>query len=268
MEINQSDINNNINNNPKIGISPVTKMKIITAEKTKKESQYWLDNYKFKQNLLKQLELLKNEKPEKIEKISQISTFSTEQEILCDNLFKLNKLTNFSQIKLGKNLNQMKEKENNEEVQKKKLKDVFEKNLETIKNIEKNSEEISAQNGIFNTYNEYIENYKTKISDIRKENFIKIDSLCNQYSQDNKEFKKISKLYNLLCNITKYRVFNIVNDENDPQTQLVKGYLLNAKNGNIMSYNMKMKNNESIENKAMKVFNFWKTFIEFNKNSN
>ena len=35
-----------------------------------------------------------------------------------------------------------------------------------------------------------------------------------------------------------------------------------------MSYNMKMKKNESIENKAMKVFNFWKTFIEFNKNSN
>ena len=266
MEINQSD-NNNFENNKKIGFSSVTKMKIKSDEKSKKESQYWIDHYKFKQNLINQLELLRNEKPEKAEKISQISTFSKEQEILCDNLFKLNKLTNFSQIKLGKNFNQMKEKENNEEVQKKKLKDVFEKNLEIIRNIEKNSEEITAQNEICNAYNEVIENYKSKISETRTDNCLKIDSLCNQYSQDNKDFKKISKLYNLLINITKYRVFNIQNDENDPQSQLVKGYLLNAKNGNIMSYNMKIKKNESVENKAMKVFNFWKTFIEFNKNS-
>ncbi len=105
---------------------------------------------------------------------------------------------------------------------------------------------------------------KNNISETRKENCLNIDNLCNKYSQEDKEFKKITKLYNLLCNITKYRVLNIQKDEFDSQAQIVKGYLLNAKNGNILNYNIKIKNNESVENKAMKVFNFWKTLIDFN----
>ena len=72
-------------------------------------------------------------------------------------------------------------------------------------------------------------------------------------------------MYNLMCNITKYRILNIEKNENQ-DNQLVKGYLLNATNGNILNYNIKMKQNESVENKASKVFNFWKTFINFNKN--
>ena len=58
----------------------------------------------------------------------------------------MNKITNYSQLKLGKNINEMKIIESNEETQKRKLKDIFEKNLETIKNIEKTSEEIDVQN--------------------------------------------------------------------------------------------------------------------------
>ena len=62
-------------------------------------------------------------------------------------------------------------------------------------------------------------------------------------------------------------MFDIKNDENDPESKNVKGYLLNAQNGNILSYNTSIKSNESVENKAMKVFNFWKTLVEFNKNT-
>lgn len=267
MDIEPSE-SNNLNNNQKSNISPVTKMKIITAEKIKKESQYWIDHYKFKQSLKKQLELLKNEKPEKLEKITNISTFSKEQDILCDNLFKMNKITNFSQLKLGNKLNQMKEIENNEEVQKKKLKEIFEKNLEKIKNIEKTSEDIMVQRVLFNTWNDNLEKMKNNILTVRKDNCINIDNICSKYLQDNKEFKKISKLYNLLCNILKYRVLSIQKDEIDKKSKIFKGYLLNARNGDILSYNMKIKENESMENKAMRVFNFWKTFIEFNKKTN
>ena len=247
-------------------ISPVKRMQLMAAEKSKKDSQYWIDHFKYKQSLLNQLTMLKNENPEKMEKISKISSFSEEQEILCDNLFKLNKITNYSQLKLGKNINEMKIIESNEETQKRKLKDIFEKNLETIKNIEKTSEEIDVQNKLLNSWQKNIEILKNNISEARKENCLNIDNLCNKYSQNDKEFKKISKLYNLFCNITKYRILNIQDDENDSQNKIVKGYLLNANNGNILNYNIKMKNNESVENKAMKVFNFWKTLVNFNQN--
>lgn len=267
MDLNPSNNNNDISNNQHKDISPVTKMKIITAEKAKKESQYWIDHFKFKQNLLNQLELLKNEKPEKMAKIAQIASFTKEQELLCDNLYKMNIITNYSQTKLGNNYNKMKVIENNEEIQKKKMKEIFEKNLDKIRNIEKTSEDIAIQRELFKKYNEHMEKLKSNISTIRKENCLNIDNLCNKYSQNNKEFKKLSKLYNLFCNILKYRVFDIQNDENDPQKKNVKGYLLNAQNGNILSYNMTIKNNESVENKAMKVFNFWKTLVDFNKNT-
>lgn len=256
--------NNNNSNNHQIHISPISKMKIINAEKTKRESQYWIDHFKYKQNLLTQLEILKNEKPEKNQKTSEITSFSKEQEILCDNLYKLNQITNFSQLKLGKNFNKMKIIENNEETQKKKLNEIFDKNLEKIRDIEKTSEEIEVQKQLLNSWYENVEKMKNNISSVRKENCINIDSLCNKYAQEDKEFKKITKLYNLLCNITKYRVLNIQKDEFDSQAQIVKGYLLNAKNGNILNYNIKIKNNESVESKAMKVFNFWKTLIDFN----
>ena len=269
MELNQSNnINNNaIPNNQQSSDSPVTKMKIMTAEKAKKDSQYWIDHFKFKQNLLNQLELLKNEKPEKMAKLSQISTFSKEQELLCDNLYKMNIITKFSQLKLGNNYNKMKVIENNEEIQKKKMKEIFEKNLDKIRNIEKTSEDIAIQREIIKKYNQQMEILKSDISTIRKENCLQIDNLCNNYSQNNKEFKKLSKLYNLYSNILKYRVFDIKNDENDPESKNVKGYLLNPQNGNILSYNTSIKSSESVENKAMKVFNFWKTLVEFNKNT-
>lgn len=267
MDLNPSNNNNNIPNIQQSNNSPVTKMKIMTAEKAKKDSQYWIEHFKFKQNLLNQLELLKNEKPEKMAKISQISTFSKEQELLCDNLYKMNIITNYSQIKLGKNYSKMKVIENNEEIQKKKMKEIFEKNLDKIRNIEKTSEDIAIQRELFKKYNENMEKLKSNISTIRKENCLNIDNLFNKYSQNNKEFKKLSKLYNLFSNILKYRVFDIQNDENDPQTKKVKGYLLNAQNGDIMSYNMSIKNNDSVESKAMKVFNFWKTLVDFNKNN-
>lgn len=252
------------NTNFQSDISPVTKMKVKTAEKNKIDSQYWIDHFKYKQNLINQLELLKNEKPEKSIKTSQISSFTREQEILCDNLYKLNQITNYSQLKLGKNFNKMKMIENNEEILKKKLNEIFENNLEKIRNIEKTKEDIDIQKNLLNSWLENVEKMKNDITSTRKENCINIDALCNQYAQTDKEFKKIAKLYNLLCNITKYRILNIQNDENDQQTQVAKGYLLNAKNGNILSYNIKM-NNESVENKALKVFNFWKTLIELNK---
>jgi hypothetical protein len=245
-------------------ISPVTKMKVKAAEKTKIDSQYWIEHFKYKQNLINQLELLKNEKPEKSIKTSQISSFTREQEILCDNLYKLNQITNYSQLKLGKNFNKMKTIENNEEILKKKLNEIFENNLEKIRTIEKTKGDIDIQKNLLNSWFEIIEKMKNDISSTRRENCINIDVLCNQYSQNDKEFKKITKLYNLLCNITKYRILNIQNDENDQQTQVAKGYLLNSKNGNILSYNIKI-NNESVENKAIKVFNFWKTLIELNK---
>ena len=267
MDINPTDNNSNYNNNiNNDDISPMKKMQLQTADKSKKESQYWIEHFKYKQSLINQLTMLKNETPEKISKISKITSFSKEQDILCDNLFKLNKLTNYSQLKLGKNFDKMKIIESNEETQKKKLKEIFEKNLETIKSIEKTSEEIDVQNKLLNSWQKTIEILKNNVSETRKENCLNIDNLCNKFSQDDKEFKKISKLYNLFCNITKYRVLNIQNDENDSQNKRVKGYLLNAKNGNILNYNIKIKNNESVENKATKVFNFWRTLVNFNQN--
>ena len=107
---------------------------------------------------------------------------------------------------------------------------------------------------------------KNNISNTRKENTSIIDNLCGQYSFEDKEFKNITKMYNLLSNITGYKVINIKEEENK-EAQEVKGYLLNNKNGDIMDYNIKMKKNESVENKASKVFNFWKTFVNFNENN-
>ena len=162
MDLNPSNNNNDIPNNQHKDISPVTKMKIITAEKAKKESQYWIDHFKFKQNLLNQLELLKNEKPEKMAKIAQLASFTKEQELLCDNLYKMNIITNYSQTKLGNNYNKMKVIENNEEIQKKKMKEIFEKNLDKIRNIEKTSEDIAIQRELFKKYNEHMEKLKSK----------------------------------------------------------------------------------------------------------
>ena len=257
--------NNNNTTNTQPGISPISKMKKIESEKSKIQSQYWIDHFKYKQNLINQLNILKNEKPEKNKKISQISSFSQEQELLCDNLYKMSKITNYSQKKLGKNYNEMKTSENKEEVQKKLLKEIFEKNLENIRKIEKMSEEIDEQTQLLDSWRDYIEKMKNDISSVRKENCMNIDNLCNKYSEGNKEFKKISKLYNLLLNITKFRVLNIEKEEGDPQCQKVNGYLLNSQNGNILNYNVKIKDNESTENKAIRVFNFWKALINLNK---
>lgn len=264
MKINPPE-SNQITENPQNEISPVTKMKMMTAEKAKKDSQYWIDHFKYKQGLINQLQLLKNEKPEKFEKISQISTFQKEQDILCDNLFRLNTITNYSQIKLDNNINQMKIVENKEEGQKKQLKEIFQNNIEKIKEIEQKSDQIESQKQILNTYKEKIEIMKNNISKARKENCINIDNLCNEYSEKDKDFKKINKLYNLFSNITKYRILDIEKDENDPQSQLIRGYFLNPQNGDILNYNFTMNNNESLENKAMKVYSFWKTIIDFNK---
>ena len=241
-------MSNNMNENENItkiynqqsDISPISKMRIITADKTKRESQYWIEHFKYKQNLLNQLDMIKNENPDKKEKTLAISQFNKEQEILSDNLYKLKQITKYSQIKLGNNFNKMKKIENNEETQKQKLKEIFENNLEKIKNIEKIQE------------------------NIKKENGTNIDNLVTKYSEEDKEFKKNIKIYNCWCNIIKYKIIDIENNENK-NTQEIKGYLLNAVNGNILNYNIPIKSNESVENKAIRVLNFWKNLINFNK---
>ena len=58
MKINPPE-SNQITENPQNEISPVTKMKMMTAEKAKKDSQYWIDHFKYKQGLINQLQLLK-----------------------------------------------------------------------------------------------------------------------------------------------------------------------------------------------------------------
>ena len=265
MDINQNENQSKISSNPN-DVSPISKMKIIAANKSKQESQYWIEHFKYKQNLLNQLDLLKNEKPEKSTKSSQISQFSKEQEILCDNLYKLNYITKFSQIKLGNNLDKMKKIESSEEIQKQKLKEIYEKNLEKIKEIQKYQEDINIQKQLLNTWYENVEKMKNDISNARKESSNTIDNLCGQYSFEDKEYKNITRMYNLLSNITEYKITDIKKDENE-DTQEVRGRFLNNINGDIMSYNIKMKKNESVENKATKVFNFWKTFVNFNKNN-
>ena len=265
MDKNQNENQSKISSNPN-DVSPISKMKIIAANKSKQESQYWIEHFKYKQNLLNQLDLLKNEKPEKSIKSSQISQFSKEQEILCDNLYKLNYITKFSQIKLGNNLDKMKKIESSEETQKQKLKEIYEKNLEKIKEIQKYQEDINIQKQLLNTWYENVEKMKNDISNARKESANTIDNLCGQYSFEDKEYKNITRMYNLLSNITEYKITDIKKDENE-DTQEVRGRFLNNINGDIMSYNIKMKKNESVENKATKVFNFWKTFVNFNKNN-
>ena len=160
----------------------------------------------------------------------------------------------------------MKKIESSEEIQKQKLKEIYEKNIEKIKEIQKIQEDINVQKQLLNSWNENVEKMKNNISNTRKENTNIIDNLCGQYSFEDKEFKNITKMYNLLSNITGYKVINIKEEENK-EAQEVKGYLLNNKNGDIMDYNIKMKKNESVENKASKVFNFWKTFVNFNENN-
>ena len=265
MDKNQNENQSKISSNPN-DVSPISKKKIIAANKSKQESQYWIEHFKYKQNLLNQLDLLKNEKPEKSTKSSQISQFSKEQEILCDNLYKLNYITKFSQIKLGNNLDKMKKIESSEEIQKQKLKEIYEKNLEKIKEIQKYQEDINIQKQLLNTWYENVEKMKNDISNARKESSNTIDNLCGQYSFEDREYKNITKMYNLLSNITEYKITDIKKDENE-DTQEVRGRFLNNINGDIMSYNIKMKKNESVENKATKVFNFWKTFVNFNKNN-
>ena len=265
MDKNQNENQSKISSNPN-DVSPISKMKIIAANKSKQESQYWIEHFKYKQNLLNQLDLLKNEKPEKSTKSSQISQFSKEQEILCDNLYKLNYITKFSQIKLGNNLDKMKKIESSEEIQKQKLKEIYEKNLEKIKEIQKYQEDINIQKQLLNTWYENVEKMKNDISNARKESSNTIDNLCGQYSFEDKEYKNITRMYNLLSNITEYKITDIKKDENE-DTQEVRGRFLNNINGDIMSYNIKMKKNESVENKATKVFNFWKTFVNFNENN-
>ena len=265
MDKNQNENQSKISSNPN-DVSPISKMKIIAANKSKQESQYWIEHFKYKQNLLNQLDLLKNEKPEKSIKSSQISQFSKEQEILCDNLYKLNYITKFSQIKLGNNLDKMKKIESSEEIQKQKLKEIYEKNLEKIKEIQKYQEDINIQKQLLNTWYENVEKMKNDISNARKESSNTIDNLCGQYSFEDKEYKNITRMYNLLSNITEYKITDIKKDENE-DTQEVRGCFLNNINGDIMRYNIKLKKNESVENKATKVFNFWKTFVNFNKNN-
>ena len=164
------------------------------------------------------------------------------------------------------NFNRMKKIESNEEVQKQKLKSIYENNLEKIKEIQKTQEEINVQKNLLNSWYENVEKMKNDITNTRKENATNIDNLCNQYSLEDKEFKNVSRMYNLMSHITMYKVINIEKDENQ-ESQEVKGYLLNASNGNVINYNIMMKKNESVENKASKVFNFWKAFVNFNENN-
>ena len=165
-------------------------MRIITADKTKRESQYWIEHFKYKQNLLNQLDMIKNENPDKKEKTLVISQFNKEQEILSDNLYKLKQITKYSQIKLGNNFNKMKKIENNEETQKQKLKEIFENNLEKIKNIEKIQENINIQKQLLTSWYENVDKMKNEISNIKKENGTNIDNLVTKYSEEDKEFKK------------------------------------------------------------------------------
>ena len=264
MDKNQEENQSKSSLNPN-DVSPISKMKIIIANKSKQETQYWIEHFKYKQNLINQLEMLKNEKQEKSTKSSQISQFSKAQEILCDNLYKLNYISKYSQVKLGNNFNQMKKIESNEEVQKQKLKLIFEQNIEKIKEIEKIQENINIQKQLLNSWYENVEKMKNDINNSRKENATTIDNLCNQYSLEDKEFKNVTKMYNLLSNITKYKMFDIEKEENQ-DSQEVKGYLLNPHNGNVLNYNIKVKKNESVENKASKILNFWKTYVNFNQN--
>lgn len=265
-------MSNNMNENENItkiynqqsDISPISKMRIITADKTKRESQYWIEHFKYKQNLLNQLDMIKNENPDKKEKTLAISQFNKEQEILSDNLYKLKQITKYSQIKLGNNFNKMKKIENNEETQKQKLKEIYENNLEKIKNIEKIQENINIQKQLLTSWYENVDKMKNEISNIKKENGTNIDNLVTKYSEEDKEFKKNIKIYNCWCNIIKYKIIDIENNENK-NTQEIKGYLLNAVNGNILNYNIPIKSNESVENKAIRVLNFWKNLINFNK---
>ena len=38
-------------------VSPISKMKIIAADRTRKESQYWIEHFKYEQDLKNQLEI-------------------------------------------------------------------------------------------------------------------------------------------------------------------------------------------------------------------
>ena len=89
----------------------------------------------------------------------------------------------------------MKKIESNEEVQKQKLKLIFEQNIEKIKEIEKIQENINIQKQLLNSWYENVEKMKNDINNSRKENATTIDNLCNQYSLEDKEFKKGISIY-------------------------------------------------------------------------
>ena len=156
-------------------------------------------------------------------------------------------------------------KYNLEEFQKNRFFKIFNNVGEIMKEIEKIQENINIQKQLLNSWYENVEKMKNDINNSRKENATTIDNLCNQYSLEDKEFKNVTKMYNLLSNITKYKMFDIEKEENQ-DSQEVKGYLLNPQNGNVLNYNIKVKINESVENKASKIFNFWKTYVNFNQN--
>lgn len=265
MNLPQVDNNNNKSNiEATENLSSDQKMELDTIHKSKVFSDYWIEHYKFMQKLKNQFGVIKMISKEKKNLIQNICIFDKETELINDNLYLLSSINNQSELELDNNTDELKQIQKKEEEKTKKVKEDFKNITDNYKKINIKNNEIEAQKKLLTSWYQNIEGIKNEVDSQRDENSNSIDSISENFSKGDNKYKNLEKTYKLISNILKYRIENVEDDKKDSYSKIIKGYFLNSKKECILNYNIKIKNNDSLENKANDIFNFWESYLNFN----
>ena len=242
-------------------ISPITKSR-ISAEQSKENAEFWIEFYKFKQNLISKLQDL-NEETENDKKIQEITNFKREEDLLCDNLYKMKQILSISQTKMETNLDKMENKNKEDEIYKIQIKDIYSKNLEKFKNITKRMDNINVQEKCKLSFISGREKANEKIINLSNIITSDIDSNIKKLYLDERYRQKILKTGRFFIRILKFRIIDFFQDKRDKNLNIIRGYFFDKNIQIILKYDIKFRNNEDVENSSARALEFWETLIKF-----
>lgn len=247
-------------------ISPITKRR-ISAEESKENAEFWIEFYKFKQNLISKLQDLKEE-TENDKKIQEISNFKREEELLCDNLYKMKQILSISQTKLETNYDKIENKNKEDEIYKTQIKDIYSKNLEKFRNITKRMDNIDVQEKCKLSFvygrekaNEKILNFSNLITS-------DIDANIKKLYLDEKYRQKILMTGRFFIRIFKFRIIDFFQDKKDKNLNVIRGYFYDKDIQIPLKYDIKFRNNEDVEISSARALDFWETLVKYYEKKN
>lgn len=240
-------------------LSPIQKLKIETAHKSKQLAEFWIDHYKYMQNLKAQMENFNKKYNEKKEAVKKIASFENGEKELRGILYKICSKHNESEAKLENYKEKVIAFKQKVENNKEKLNEEFQEIKMKYEEIENKKKEVENQKKILSSLYENIENLKKEVNLLKNESSIEIENLSQNIIQENIKKKELIKEINLLSNITNLKIIKI-DDENKVLEPKIQGHAINPKDERIMNYSIKIGFNV---NKVNEVKKFWKNLNEF-----